>query len=211
MIYAMKTNFILLLVFSLTILNCNVIFAQTAEFDPNTLKTEYYKDASVVDGNTFKDKQGNRFKIKKTSGANGLYIDIGAKGVEKWVQHGVWYDMGSDGHVYAKTIWNKGKKHGVCEKYHANGKINFLYTYVNDLKEGTAYQYNDKGEIIEECPYVNGLKEGVRLSYHSNGQVNFRSTFHDDLREGEAYQYNDKGEHIGTVVWIHGVAQPKQK
>jgi antitoxin component YwqK of YwqJK toxin-antitoxin module len=204
----MKTSFNIFILFAVLLINATVI-GQKSDFNPNTLKAEYFNDKSIKNGLIFNDNEGRSYKIKNSEYSKGLYI----KKDNSWKKHGVFYFM-SSGRVTSKTIYFYGKKHGIHEAYHSNGKIQFQYNYYNNLKEGKWYQYRDNGALIEEKSYKNNLIEGTKISYHSNGTKNFISTYVNGKREGERLQYNDKGKlisisnykmgnKIGKTQWLH--------
>lgn len=197
-------------VFILTFLLCApLVQGQKDDFDPNKLKAAYFKDKSVKDKLEFNDKKGNRFKVKNSEYSKGLYI----KKDGKWLKHGVFYGL-SSGRVTSKTIYFYGKRHGLHESYHSNGKTQFQYNYHNGIKEGKWYQYTSKGSLFEEKTYKNGVIEGTKTTYHSNGVQQFISTYVNGKRHGEVQQFNDKGrlvarsqynmgQKVGKTQWLH--------
>ena len=178
---------------------CSPLKAQESSFDPNKLKSEYFNDKEVKDGLVFNDKKGNTFKIENSDYSKGLYV----KKKEKWVKHGVWYNM-SGGRVIKKQIYTYGKKNGVFEEYHKNGKVKKEYQFVNGIKQGMEYQYRDDGTKIYECPYQNDKMEGVKIEYRSNGSISSKKNYKNGEKHGESLHYNDKGKLVARSQYEFG-------
>ena len=192
-------NLSIVITIGITLFFTYSVKSQETEFDPNKLKAEYFQDEKIKDGLIFSDKQANTFKIKNSDYSRGVYI----KKDDKWLKHGAFYSI-SSGRVTSKTTYSYGKKHGPYEAYHSNGKLQFQYSFQDNLKEGKWYQYRDNGTLFEEREYKNGMKEGSQITYHSNEKKQFVSTYVNGKRHGESLQYNDEGKLVSRTQYKEG-------
>jgi antitoxin component YwqK of YwqJK toxin-antitoxin module len=195
-IFMNKLNFIITI---FLIFFSSILFSQNKNFDPNNLKPEYFKDASIKDNAEFNDKEGHTYKIKNSASSIGLYI----KKDNSWVKHGVWHEY-YEGNLASKAIYSYGKLHGRKDTYRSNGKVQFSYEYVNGVQEGKSYQYWETGSLYEECPYVNGKKDGLKITYRENGTIQFKTNFKEGQRHGDHYQYDDKGTQVAHEQYNMG-------
>lgn len=182
-IYPMKRSIVkIICLFFIT----NHLFSQESSFNPDKLKVEYFTNKTIKDGATFNDKEGKNFKIRNSDYSKGLYI----KKDKKWLKHGVWFSM-YKGRVTKKEVYSEGKKNGLSESYHKNGKVQFEYNYVNNLKEGMAYQYRADGSKVHQTPYKSNKMEGQRIEYTPKGKISFKKDYKNGLRHGEVLQYTN--------------------
>jgi len=171
--------------------------SQKSEFNPNTLKAEYFQSKKIINNAEFQDKKGNSFKICKKSTIQGLYI----KKKKEWKKHGVFYKI-SKGIIKSKTIYSFDIKHGEYESYHSNGEIKKQYTYVNGSEEGKYFEFSEDKSLTKEGIFKNGKKNGTETRYHPNGQIKYICNYVKGLKQGKSYNYNDKGKLTGTSNWI---------
>lgn len=178
-----------LTVFVLTIC-AFVATGQESNVDPFKMEVEFYDVKGSEDRLEFSDKKGNTFRINKTPNSRGLYI----KNNGNWVKHGVWYDL-SDGIITKKTIFDFGKKNGLCVSYRKeNGKPRRESPYVNNVLEGTVIDYRSNGRVSQKCDYVGGKRNGKCTNYREDGSIVTTQEYKNNKWHGMRIYYNSKGE-----------------
>ena len=48
------------------------------------------------------------------------------------------------------------KKHGLCEVFHSNGKVQIRENFLEDVPHGLQEVFNDEGQLMERSEYLNG-------------------------------------------------------
>lgn len=182
-----------IVVLGLTFLYMPIINGQE-DFDPNKLKEEYFQNDKIVNEATFVDKLGNSYKITNTEYLKGVSI----KKDGSWQKHGVFYSF-SGGRKTGKTTYSYGKKHGECESYFADSKLQFKWNCENDKREGKWYQYREDGTLSREKVYKNDLIEGEEIVYYVSGAKNFVNQYVGGKKHGEWLQYKEDGKLISKT------------
>jgi len=74
-----------------------------------------------------------------------------------------------NGSVKEKGTYTNGKKTGIWERYHANGKKMMLERYKEGIRHGWSYAYDESGKEIAKVYFYNGKKlEGKELQARMN-------------------------------------------
>ncbi len=76
--------------------------------------------------------------------------------------------------------YKDGKKDGVWEEYHKNGRLFQKGTYKDNKKVGVWETYWDNGQLQSKMPYKNNKRDGDYETYYYNGQLKTKGTFKND-------------------------------
>ena len=79
-----------------------------------------------------------------------------------------------------KGTYKAGKKDGVWEEYHKNGRLFQKGTYKDNKKVGVWETYWENGELQSKMPYKNNERDGDYETYYDNGQLRTKGTFKND-------------------------------
>ena len=79
-----------------------------------------------------------------------------------------------------KGTYKNGKRDGVWEMYHLNGRLWMEGAYKDGKKEGVWEEYEDDGQLYRKGSYTDGKEEGVWKFYYQNGQLWKKETYKDD-------------------------------
>ena len=90
-------------------------------------------------------------------------------------------------------FFNEGES-ASARLYHANGKVQAVGLYQNELKEQLWKYYDKKEKLIREENYKIGKLEGQTTLYYPDGNVLEKSTYVADKKDGKSLQYYRNGQ-----------------
>jgi antitoxin component YwqK of YwqJK toxin-antitoxin module len=64
-----------------------------------------------------------------------------------------------------------GKKEGLWEEYHSNGKLECRRNYKEDRLHGLYEEYNSNGGLFYRCYYKDGKSVGLCQYFYKNGNI----------------------------------------
>ena len=82
----------------------------------------------------------------------------------------IYYDNGR-GELKERFSKKNGKKYGVYEEWHDNGKIKFTTNYKDDIQEGKTWVYDKSGNILREYMIIDGYIED-EIKYEKGVKIN---------------------------------------
>lgn len=105
---------------------------------------------------------------------------------------------------------SQGKKAGLWQEYHDNGKVKEEGIWFDGKKNGLFKVFDRKGELIRFDRYVDGemvsdneagfLPE-VRKEFHESGELKLVGTYRDDSKQGVFREYDLQGNIISSVIY----------
>jgi hypothetical protein len=112
---------------------------------------------------TKKDALDDQIEPVTTFYQNGRLRESGLMLNDK--KDGYYYEFLESGEKYCELIVKDGKLHGI-QKWFLNGKLHYIETYENGIKEGKAISYNPRcGYIEEEGEYRKDMRHGLWYIY----------------------------------------------
>ncbi len=82
---------------------------------------------------------------------------------------------------YIMFVDEYGRKQGTFKEFYEDGRLEYIYNYVDDLKHGDYKGYTKDGEILVHTLCING--EFVHR-YHINGPLSAEDKFELCLKHG---------------------------
>ena len=92
---------------------------------------------------------------------------------------------------------------GRLVKYHSNGQLSFVSTYLDGLEHGPYIRYFDNGDIKLKTNYEYGKEHGVHLRYR-RGKVTHQKHYVAGKLHGITKMYYPDGQLRETVCYIEG-------
>ena len=99
---------------------------------------------------------------------------------------------------------NGGKKHGLYEYYHENGKLRETANYKDGKFEGDFSEYFESGQLMRKGYFKNGEADGVFEEYYENGRLKDRIIYKNGKREGLYETYYENMQLKQQVVYKNG-------
>lgn len=73
----------------------------------------------------------------------------------------IWYLQEDIKNIRQRFNCINGKREGLCEEWHENGKLHKKYYYLNGKIEGLYEEWYDSGELCKRCNYKNDKIDGL--------------------------------------------------
>lgn len=147
---------------------------------------------------------GNREFIQVRKGAN-----IHAEGyVENGLTEGVWTQYWENGYPISMITFRKGKMDGLKVNYNAQGMIEVMENYRDDLLEGPKRAYRSGTQFLsEEIYFIEGKMHGSYHKRYPSGKPQETSNYNMGLRDGKATWYYENGEKAVEYQYRNGKIQ----
>ncbi|SNW62114.1 MORN-repeat protein [Orpheovirus IHUMI-LCC2] len=106
-------------------------------------------------------------------------------------------------YIYNTSYDQSDMRHGLCQKYHIDGRLKCIANYIDGKKEGLVYKWNTKGQQ-SQIPYVDGKKHGIAKMWSENGTIIFiEQEYKNGLKDGiYRSQYHNTKEWI-TITGLY--------
>ena len=140
-------------------------------------------------------KEKRRFiKTKSTQGSQ-----TWDKKRKKYVKHGIFYTLRSDGTLKILTTWKYGKKSGSYTEYYKKGELKKQGQYLNNQKSGEWKRYKKKGLLSSKYQYKMGKIHGKYIGYFTSKNAKFEQpefikNYKNGDKDGKYEMYNIEGE-----------------
>lgn len=98
----------------------------------------------------------------------------------------------------------KGLKQGSWQKMHANGKLKYTGTFVNDKPVGTFYYYYDNGKVEAINvfdPHVKGLARNT--FYHDNGNILSQGNYINQQKDSTWNYYSFDNHLVAQETYVN--------
>ncbi len=159
----------------------------------------YFDDGALRTVNIFRGKTGNCMSLQygeEILAAKGLYRNK--------KRDSIWTFYDREQNVIARENYEQGKKQGVSEKYHDNGKLAEVFHFQNDVKNGSWKQFYESGAKMATGQYKDGQLEGEVTYYYSSGKPRSRGNYHKGLMDGTWYFFGDQLKLERKEIWKRG-------
>jgi antitoxin component YwqK of YwqJK toxin-antitoxin module len=104
-----------------------------------------------------------------------------------------------------KTAFKNGRKNGLEELFHQDGKLASRIRYKDGVKDGPLETYWPSGQLYTRVSYIAGKESGLYERFYSNGQLMIRQNYEDGVLHGVFEDFNQNGDLIQTAVYEKGV------
>ena len=104
-----------------------------------------------------------------------------------------------------KTAFKNGRKNGLEELFHQDGKLASRIRYKDGVKDGPLEAYWPSGQLYTRVSYIAGKESGLYERFYSNGQLMIRQNYEDGVLHGVFEDFNQNGDLIQTAVYEKGV------
>jgi antitoxin component YwqK of YwqJK toxin-antitoxin module len=74
-------------------------------------------------------------------------------------------------HVTVRLGYRGGRKHGLAQRWHANGALSFEATYQDGRRDGSASTWWPDGTLRSEASYRDGVPHGVQREWYRSGAL----------------------------------------
>jgi hypothetical protein len=74
----------------------------------------------------------------------------------------------SCGKLESECFELNGKEYGEYKRYHPNGRVWMIISYIDGNKNGEQKEYNDNGQLVSTCIYIDNKKNGDEIIYYEN-------------------------------------------
>ncbi len=147
----------------------------------NFIKTFYEVNGKLEGEYTEQYTEGNKGMKAKGQYKNGLKV-------------GLWVYENRSGKKIKEENYVNGKLNGKVTTFENDGKINKMFTYKEDVREG-AYEHYQYGKLSEKGTYVNNRVEGKRTYYNiSTGKPSSEEIIPHDSSDPRSYkEYYETG------------------
>jgi len=116
--------------------------------------------------------------------------------------------IGDDQYGYemkTRTTFKNGRKNGLEEIFHEDGKLASRINYMSGIKNGVLETYWPSGQLYTRLSYTAGKESGLSERFYSNGQLMFRRNYKKGVLHGLFEDFNQSGELIQTAIYENGV------
>jgi antitoxin component YwqK of YwqJK toxin-antitoxin module len=172
-----------------------VLAASATASPPSVPKTKLKHKEEFIDRDT-----KERRRMVKNDYLVGAESWDGKK--KRYVRHGVFLTLRSDGSVSESTTYHYGIRHGQYQEWNRKGVLKRDGYYEYARKSGEWLTYTDKGKLFAQDQYKDGRKHGRCVEYDTSAKsdrhVQFVTHFKEGRRHGPFEQHNSKGK---KVVW----------
>ena len=136
---------------------------------------------------------------------NGGYVV--AEGIydERGLQQGSWKEFYPTGEIKADGVYENGKRIGLWNFYHQNGKQEQVGKYVKGKPDGSWRWFYESGNILREEVFEKGIPIDEMREYSDSGKVICKGSFLDGEKDGfwftEDNDYKEEGIYKGGVQY----------
>lgn len=126
------------------------------------------------------------------------------------LKQGKWVVNYPNGSKRYEGTFKDGKPVGELHRYHENGKLKAVMTFLEAGMDVPATLYNEKGEKAAEGTFTGQVKSGM-WRYFEQGKLRSEEHYTEGLREGQSTVYYPDGKVALTCDWQknkrHGVSR----
>ena len=120
----------------------------------------------IVDSNTLIKRDGLYFKKNFSKPFTGKVIGTFWGKMIDGKREGLWFGFGQ---LQWQANYVDGKKNGLYESLHANGKLNVRVHYFMDKMNGLYESYYNSGILRRKVNFIEKKENGILESYYENG------------------------------------------
>jgi len=111
------------------------------------------------------------------------------------------------GQLIQRGSFKDGKKIGLWQSWHGNGKKRSESPYVDNLLHGTEYKWFSNEQLESEDTYVGGVRSGKYVAYYETGQKKFEFSFNMGLKTGTYTYYHPNGQKWEQGKYVNDLHQ----
>jgi len=82
---------------------------------------------------------------------------------------GIAIEKNEEGVMTSSNSYNRGRKHGLSQKWFGSGQLSFEANYFNGRKDGTAKSWWSNGQLRSETKFINGTAHGIQTQWYRSG------------------------------------------
>ena len=123
---------------------------------------------------------------------------------EQEQKHGAYSAYNASGEVTETANYSNDKLEGERKVYTADGNLEILENYKNNIMEGPYTVYHPNGQVSFEAEYTNGVLNGTTKSYNKDGSLKEEVTFSMNEENGPFKEYYANGNLEWEGTYLNG-------
>jgi antitoxin component YwqK of YwqJK toxin-antitoxin module len=116
----------------------------------------------------------------------------------------VWNYFDAEGHLRSTEHWAKGARNGEQLMIDAAGTVIERFNFKNDQRHGLCQEFHANGKLKNSSEYVNGLPEGLQTFYYPSGKREIEGRNISGAHEGSWTYYHEDGSVQIELLYNHG-------
>lgn len=102
------------------------------------------------------------------------------------------------------SVYNRGRRHGVFERWFRNGNVEEKSLYRAGKLNGLKIEWWKNGKIKEVGEYSHGFKNGIVVDWNENGNLSGTTNYFLDSPHGEKIEWDAAGRYLSSKMLCKG-------